>query len=80
VVVFVIFCVVNPVIQKACLPYFVRKTILPFRPKGETALDKLQGLFQRYFRCRCQLQMKVMGRGSRRDVRWTEVEGSRETP
>ena len=32
----------------------------PFGAKGEAALDELQSLFQRYFRCRGQKQMKVI--------------------
>jgi hypothetical protein len=59
--VFVILCVVNAVIHKTCLPYFVRKRIFPLRAKGETTLDELQCLLQRYFRCRCQQQMEVIG-------------------
>ena len=33
----------------------------PFRAIGETALDELQCLFQRDFRCRCQQQVEMIG-------------------
>ena len=60
-VVFVILWIANAVIHETCLPYFKRKRIFPFRAKGETALNELQCLFQRYFRRRCKEQMKVIG-------------------
>jgi hypothetical protein len=59
--VFVILCVANAVIHETCLPYFKSKMNFPFRAIGETALDELQCLFQRDFRCRCQQQMEVIG-------------------
>jgi hypothetical protein len=61
VVVFVIPCVANAVIHETCLPYFKSKMNFPFRAIGETALDELQCLFQRDFRCRSQQQMEVIG-------------------
>jgi hypothetical protein len=62
VVVFVVLCVANAVIYETCLPYFKSEMNFPFRTIGETALDELQWLFQRDFRCRCQQQMEVIGR------------------
>jgi hypothetical protein len=59
--VFVILCVANAVIHETCLPYFKSKMNFPFRAIVETALDELQCLFQRDFRCRCQQQMEVIG-------------------
>jgi hypothetical protein len=41
--------------------YIQREINFPFRAIGETALDELQCLFQRYFRRRCQQQMEVIG-------------------
>ena len=43
------------------LPYFESKMHFPLRAMGETALDRLQCLFQRDFRCRGQQQMGVTG-------------------
>ena len=57
----IILCVANAVIHETCLPYFQREMNFPFRAIGETALDELQCLFQRDFRCRCQQQMEVIG-------------------
>jgi len=61
VVVFVIVRVANAVIHETCLPYFESKMNFPFPAIGETALDELECLFQRDFRCRCQQQMEVIG-------------------
>src|SRR5882757_4497921 len=58
--VLVVLCVPNAMIHKTCLPYFKGEMKFPFGAKEEAALDELQSLFQRYFRCRGQKQMEVI--------------------
>jgi len=61
VVVFVVLVIANAVIHETCLPYFKSKMNFTFRAKRKPALDELQCLFQRYFRCGCEQQMEMVG-------------------